>query len=259
MELRAPEPSPPTPQVGSLGFARVIAPLVMAGAGVLAISELGAMTGGNKLVLALALLGPCAIGTTCTGWALASGRRAGFGFAALAVVLHLVLAYALMGELGVALFCVAVAWGITAVLAAPMFVVIRVLSRRNAHDAGDALLGWAGLWAFALHVLALTLVLDHGTVLGLGAAASVVPAGLAFVRGAQRRAWCRRVTRGEVPGWRARPVTSEDDLTPLAAIHGGERPPYAVVERIEIAPGAAAYRDGVVAVPVAWIPAGGLA
>jgi hypothetical protein len=146
-----------------------------------------------------------------------------------------------------------------------MLVVIGVVSRRKARDTGDLLLGWGGAWILALGLLALLVVLNEGRGsssplwAALASAMGATAMGLAFARGHARRTWSERVARGEIEGFRARPLEDGEPEGALDALYGRADDAHTLIERLEHGPSAgayrgAAYRDGLVAVPVVRVP-----
>lgn len=236
----------------------------MAASGVLTI-VLGALLTSNaveRLGIDTLVLAPPTAGTTLAAYGLVTRRHGlAFGGPLLVAMLHAGVGGLLAGEIGAVATCIT--WGITAVLAAPMLVVIGVVRGRSARDTGDVLLGWAGAWILALGALATLTVANDGVasavwpalIGAMGAAAM----GLAFARGSARRTWSERVARGEVEGFRARPLKDGEPEAALDALYGRADHAHTLIERLETGPAAgayrgAAYRDGFVAVPVVRVP-----
>lgn len=248
---------PPHPRAGSLADVERLAPLVMAGSGALTILETAALFGNADgfLIGTLAFVPPT-LGTTCA--AVGIVRRN--GILGLVWPLGLATAHVLVGaafsKFDAALAIGAVFWVMTFVLASPMLAGIAFASNRRTHDRGDGLLGYAGFWMTALHLGALgmdgeraqhILAFLPGAAIGLGMMA------VACVRGMKRRAWCRRVLRGDEQGYRVRPLAAGDPLDEIAPVYGAAANATSVIERVEHVQAGGAYRDGFVATPVALV------
>jgi hypothetical protein len=126
------------------------------------------------------------------------------------------------------------------------------LGRRRALDAGDTLLGVLGVWL--LLVQGAKLAVLHGDApapLFLGMTAAVVAIGVATSRAVYRRAWCRRIARGEIHGYRLREGTSVE-LAQLAQLYEDGFATNVVLETLGVGP--TAYRDQPLSVPHALVP-----
>lgn len=129
----------------------------------------------------------------------------------------------------------------------PLLVAISHYSERRDLASGDELLGATAAWFLALHLAQGGLFSSSALVpFVVAMTATAAAISTAVVRGARRRAWCRRVERGEVAGLRVR-ACSESDVDPeIPAIDDLPRRDFGVVERI--GSGGSPYRNGVVAV-----------
>lgn len=249
---------------GSLAEVSKLAPLVMAGTGLLTILQFGALDGNSLSSLPLvfgAFVVPT-IGTTLVSRYLAKQER---GKAVIALLgwfgAHAALA-GLVGAAssgndasGLALFAAMFVSGITLVLAAPALIATAVYGGRRDLEAGDAYLAFAGVWYLGLQLLAYSfmreasgmqwLVLVPGMLAG---AAAVV---LSVVRMVRRRSFSLRAARGELDGWRVRAMKDGDELGALPPLFGSPLHATAVLERVEN--GFTAYRSALVGMPIARV------
>lgn len=199
-----------------------------------------------------------AVALTIVAHGLATGNRrrawkaAGYGVA-LQSLLMVPASYALMnggsfpeaaflGLLGALATCM-----IGGVVSFPLLVAISHYSERRDLASGDELLGATAAWFFAMHLVQGGLFFTSALVpFVVAMVATAVAIGTTVVRCAKRRAWCRRVERGEVAGLRVR-ACSESDVDPeIPAIDDLPRGDFAIVERTDS--GGSPYRNGVVAV-----------
>lgn len=246
-------------EAGSLAEPAVLAPAIMAFAGVLTILETPILAKELDAVgIALLVFGPPTIGTTLAARGIVT-KNVVVGFVApLGVALLHALVALLFDHSGggsEAFLAVGVFWGVTAILALPMLSVIGVLRDRRAHDTGDVLLGAGGAWMLVLAMGAAGLFGEHAVGLAPAALVGVATMLAACVRGIRRRAWCTKVASGRVAGFRVRPATDAEPAH-LLPIYGPLDRATAVVERFEPgAPGTGtAYRDAQVFVPLALAP-----
>ncbi len=247
------------PAYASLVDVRVLAPVIMAAAGLLAMGE-AALVAGNvgTLVAAVVVLGPPTAGTTLAAYgitkrsgALAAG--APFVIAIVEWILGMVFDPAMSSLL------VGVSWGITAVLALPMLVLVAIHGgRRPPLDAGDALLGSAGVWLLVLHLVVYALLPRAATIALAGGFGAALLVAVAIARGAQRRAFCIAAARGEVRDHRVRTDVTDAELDPLAPVYGSSSEATAVLERLVPSPGEASgspYRHHGASVPIGRVAA----
>jgi hypothetical protein len=252
---------------GSLAEVSKLAPIVMAVTGLITIAEALAVASGGGLALALGGFAIPTVGTTLTALYLSQQK---WGRACAAVGLWfaghagIAAAIGLLMERGsdsvpMAVFVALFTSGVTLVLASPVLIAAIVYGRRRDLEAGDAYLGFAGLWYLAFQVLsAMVLSPDlpaGGSALSLitvpGMLASLAAIALSIGRTVHRRHFTRRAARGELSGWRVRPMNAGDDIAVLPPLFGSAVRATAVLERVVT--GFTAYRSAVVGMPVARV------
>lgn len=247
------------PAYASLVDVPVLAPAIMAVAGALVILEATLLAGDLAVLpLALLVLGPPTVGTTLA----ARGITRHDGAFAVGVPFLIAIAEWLLGlaiDGTSASLVVGVSWSVTAALSLPMFLLIALHSgKRPPLDAGDALLGGAGVWLLCLHLVAYAVLPQAAPLLLAGAFGSAVLVAIALARGAQRRAFCLAAARGEIGDHRVRREVHERELDVLATVYGDPAEATAVLERLVRGPvesSGSAYRDRWASVPIGRVAA----
>ena len=238
--------------------------------GTLTILELMAVFGSKEAWIAVVAFAPPVIACALAARAFAQQKFAwGVGSAVIAYVAQVVVAIivgAAMGAsgtdlIGGVLAVTAILFAVTGLVGSPVAIAGGVLGPRKDLEAGDAMLGFSGVWLTVLHTIALAAVgtprdnggswavlfAFFGMVIGVGAF------GVFVARAIARRLWSRRVLRGELQGWRVRTKTDADELASLPPLYGSPRAATAVLERVEM--GGVLYRSGLVAHPLATVRA----
>jgi hypothetical protein len=136
-----------------------------------------------------------------------------------------------------------------AVLALPLVVAAGVIGPRRDLEAGDLMLAVGGLWMAAIQMLKVAAMPEQATTFLLGLTPALLASGIYVGRMLARRAWCARVARGELTGWRVRPTMTGEELDTLPPVFGSPHTVSAVIERVQM--GGVLYRSGLLAQPVA--------
>jgi FtsH-binding integral membrane protein len=246
---------------GSIAGVPEVAAMVMAGTGLLTIAECFYLGAGRELWVLLGAFAIPTLGTTLVAKYLAE-QKGGRAAAAFAVWFgsHALLA-GLVGlasgsssshdEVGLIIGCALVASTITATLAAPAFIAAAVYGQRRDLEAGDAFLGFAGIWFLLLQGGAAVMLGPQWAVSVPGLIACVVVFAIYVQRTLVRRSFSERAARGELDGWRVRAVRADDDVAALPPLFGSSDDATAILERLEA--GFTAYRSAVIGLPVARV------
>ena len=136
-----------------------------------------------------------------------------------------------------------------AALSFPLLVAVLHYSDRKDLASGDDLLGAAAVWFFVVQAVQSALFFrDAFAPYAVAMTLALVALGTAIVRGVMRRAWCRRVERGEVAGLRVRPCAESDIDPEIPAIDDLAHGDFGIVERVDA--GGSPYRHTSVGVAV---------
>lgn len=236
----------------SLLTPRAMAPAVMAATGAVTMLEAVLLARGDGVALALGGFALPTVATALVAWSLAEGNWSRAALSALGVACaHAALLALVTEESGLVLFVVGVVLAITLALAAPMLAACSVLGRSRALDAGDTLLGVAGVWFAAEQLLAMTVVGRDLAAFAPGLALAVAALAMWGARARWRRAWAARAVHGDLRGFRVREEPTADEMAKLSPLFEG-RHVYGVLEELSVGP--TAYRDQPVGVPVALAP-----
>lgn len=141
-----------------------------------------------------------------------------------------------------------------AALSFPLLVAVLHYSDRKDLASGDDLLGAAAVWFFVVQAVQSALFFrDAFAPYAVAMTLALVALGTAIVRGVMRRAWCRRVERGEVAGLRVRPCAESDIDPEIPAIDDLAHGDFGIVERVDA--GGSPYRHTSVGVAVVTLQA----
>jgi len=154
----------------------------------------------------------------------------------------------LVENLIVALIVAAFSILLFALMAAPLLIAASHYARRTHLASGDQLLTAAASWLFLLQAVEAAVIRESFMMFGVVMMLALGVLGVSFARGRSRRAWCRRVERGQVPGLRIRAWDRRDLDEEIPTLDDSPHGDLAIVERVEI--GGLPYRSAVVGVPI---------
>jgi hypothetical protein len=243
---------------GSLGSVRRLGPLAMILALVVTITQWASIAGGEAWMIIL-LFGVPSLTLSAVAFGIARmDRKHAWLSCAVGFVMHFFVilvsanavtsGHASIETLVVALIVSILSMGLVSVITTPLLIATHNFALRKDLASGDGLLGFAGLWFIVVQALELLVARSEARVWLPMMALSLVPVAIAVVRGMRRRAWCRRVERGEIPGLRLRAWDRRDLDFELPAVDDAPHGDLAVVERFEV--GNLPYRSGLLGVPI---------
>lgn len=243
---------------GSLGSVRLLGPLAMIVALVVTLTQWASLVGGDAWLVLLLFVAPGLTLAAITFHIAVRNRRMAWISLAVGFLVHFLViamsAFALANGSGgvealvVSLIVAILSMGFVNLITTPLLIATHNFALRTDLARGDGLLGFAGLWFIVVQALELLVVRSEAklwlAVMGL----SLVPVAVAVVRGMRRRAWCRRIERGEIPGLRLRAWNRLDLDLELPAVDDAPHGDLAVVERYEV--GNLPYRSALLGVPI---------
>lgn len=144
--------------------------------------------------------------------------------------------------------------GAALLASSPVLVASIFSSRATDVEAGDRFLVFLGVWFAALE-LGIEMIGGEAFARGPSLAAALLVALGAMALGAhrirKRRAWCARVARGQVPGWRLRAPIAHDDAKVPPLFPQGICSHFRVLEHV--ADDGTPYRGAAIGTPVARV------
>lgn len=243
---------------GSIGTVKQLGPIAIVLALAVTIAQWAFIAGGEAWMVVLMCGAPSLTLTAVTYHIAARSRRNAWVACAVGFVFHLFLmlftAAALTnGSAGietlvVALIVAGLSMGLVTVITTPLLIATHHFAVRKDLASGDGLVTFAGAWFIVVQALELLVARSEARLWLPVAGLCIVPIAIAVVRGLRRRAWCRRVERGEIPGLRLRAWERRDLDLEIPAVDDAPHGDLAVVERFEV--GNFPYRSGIVGVPI---------
>lgn len=246
------------PRPASLLPVRALGPLAMTISMVVTLTQWAAIAGQEAamvfLMVGVPALTMCGVALFLSGskrrraWVAAAAGLAVQTFVLLLVTMRTTSGKDLVENLIVALIFAAFTMLLFALMAAPLLIAVSHYARRTHLASGDQLLTAAASWLFLLQAVEAAVVRESLEVFGVVMVLALGVLAMSFLRGRSRRAWCRRVELGQVPGLRIRAWDRRDLDEEIPTLDDSPHGDLAIVERVEI--GGLPYRSAVVGVPI---------